>query len=168
MRAGRGIALGLALGFVVLLGTVNAQAPVILGADELAKVVPSNFYFEGQIGPTQMRNAAAVRFGANHHLVAALVDTSGYASGIRSKYEGLLIADAKVTLGAIQLGVGAYGFGFTEEGKMNIFDIGGTRLHSLAAPRDAQLQSPRPLAIVKSGEELRLYRGRNYVVLAFK
>jgi hypothetical protein len=168
IRAGRRIASGLALGVALFLGTAQAQGPVILSGDELSKVVPSNFYFEGQIGPTQMRNAAAVRFGANHHFVAALVDTSGYASGIRSKYEGLLIADAKVSLGGTELGIGAYGFGVTEDGKMNIFDIGGNRLHTIAAPRDAQLQSPRPLAIVKSGNELRLYRGRNYVVLAFK
>jgi len=168
IRAGRWIASGLVLGLVLLLGTASAQGPVILSSDELSKVVPSNFYFEGQTGPTQLRNAAAIRFGSNHHFVAALVDTSGYASGVRSKYEGFLIADAKISLGGVELAVGAYGFGITEDGKLNVFDIGGNLLHSVSAPKDSKLQSPRPLAIIKSGNDLRLYRGRNYVALIVK
>ncbi len=168
LKARRWMASGMALGFVLLLATASAQAPVILGGDELNKVIPSAFYFEGQSAPTQMRNAAAIRFDTNHHFLAGLVDTSGYASNIRSKYEGFLIADAKLSVGGVELGVGAYGFGFTADGKMNIFDIAGTRLHSVSAPRDAKLQSPRPLAITQSGKELRLYRGRNYVVLGVK
>ncbi len=168
MKGIRWIAPALAFGFALLLADAGAQEPVILTGDELTKVVPSNFYFEGQTGPTQMRNAAAIGFAKNHRFVAALVDTSGYASGIRSKYEGFLITDAKVLVGGTPLPVGAYGFGITEDGKMNIFDIAGERLHTVSAPRDAQLKSPRPLAIVKSGNELRLYRGRNYVVLGVK
>ncbi len=168
MKAGGWILLSTLLGFSLLVTTASAQGPVILSGDELDKVIPRGFYFEGQSAPTQMRNAAAIRFDTNHHFMAGLVDTSGYASNIRSKYEGFLIADAKVSVGGVELGVGAYGFGFTAEGKMNIFDIAGTRLHSVSAPRDAKLQSPRPLAITQSGNELRLYRGRNYVVLGVK
>ncbi len=168
MKAGRWIASSAVLGFTLLLGAATAQAPMILSGDELTKVVPSSFYFEGQSAPTQMRNAAAVRFGANHHFMAGLVDTSGYASNIRSKYEGFLITDEKTPVGGVELGVGAYGFGFTQDGKMNIFNIAGARLHTVSAPRDEKLQSPRPLAIVQSGGELRLYRGRNYVILGVK
>ncbi len=168
MKAGRWIAFSLALGLILLLHTASAQGPVILTGDELDKVEPRSFYFEGQSAPTQMRNAAAVRFDTSHYFMAGLVDTSGYASNIRSKYEGFLISDGKAAVGGSALGVGAYGFGFTQDGKMNIFDIAGTRLHTVSAPRDAKLQSPRPLAIVESGNELRLYRGRDYVVLAFK
>lgn len=168
IRAGSWIASGLVLSFVLLLGTASAQGPVILGSDELSKVVPTNFYFEGQIGPTQMRNAAAIRFGSNHHFIAALVDTSGYASGVRGKYEGLIITDAKISVGGVELAIGAYGFGFSEDGKLNFLDIGGNLLNSVSAPKDSKLQSPRPLAIIKSGNDLRLYRGRNYVLLNVK
>jgi hypothetical protein len=168
IKAGRWITSGLVLSFVLLLGTASGQDPVILSSDELSKVVPTNFYFEGQTAPTQMRNAAAIRFGANRHFIAALVDTSGYASGVRSKYEGFLITDEKISLGSVGLAVGAYGFGVTEDGKLNIFDIGGRLVATVAAPRDSNLQSPRPLAIIKSGNELRLYHGRNFVVLSAK
>lgn len=157
-----------------------AQEPAVLGAAELEKVVPNNFYFEGQLGPTQMRNAAAVRFADKQHLVAALVDTSGYASNIRSKYEGFIISDTKFVLRhiasgggvgsgvAVEMPAGAYGFGFTDGLKMNIFDVGGKKLQTVSAAKDDKLQSPRPLLITKSGSELRLYRGRTYVVIAQK
>ncbi len=145
-----------------------AQEPALLTAQELTKVVPSNFYFEGQVAPTQMRNAAAVRFQGNRHLVAALVDTSGYASNIRGKYEGFLIADAPVTIGGTALKAGAYGFGFTNDLKLNILDLGGAIVHTVAARKDDQAKSPRPLNIEKAGNEYRLCRGRNCVPLSFK
>ena len=145
-----------------------AQQAVILGPDELGKVVPSNFYFEGQLAPTQMRNAAAVRFAPQRHLIAALVDNSGYASDIRAKYEGFLISDVAVIIGGVEVKTGAYGFGFTKDSKMNLLDLGGKPVYSAATRRDEKFQSPRPLAIVQSGNELRLYRGREYVVIASK
>jgi hypothetical protein len=151
-----------------LCSSAVAQEPALLTTEELAKVVPNNFYFEGQLGPTQMRNAAAVRFQEKRHLVAALVDTSGYASSIRSKYEGFLIMDAPVVVGGTALKVGAYGFGFTDDLKLNILDLGGNTIHTLAVKKDAEAKSPKPLNIVKAGAEYRLYRGRNYVVIAFK
>src|SRR5215470_923634 len=94
-------------------GVSMAQGyPTILTGGELQRVVPSSFYFEGQAGPTQMRNAAAARLRANSYVIAALVDTSGYSSDIRGRYEGFLITDSPISLGGAELGTGAYGFGF--------------------------------------------------------
>ncbi len=142
---------------------ISAEEATILGGDDLNKVVPTGFYYEGLAAPTQMRNAAAVRFGAKRFVIVALVDTSGYATSIREKYEGFFITDSKIQVGKTEIAAGAYGFGFTADNKMNIFDVGGNQLHSEVAVRDSQLTAPRPLAFVKSGGELRLYRGRNYV-----
>src|SRR5205085_10261800 len=72
------------------------DAVAILAAKDLTRVVPTSFYFQGQSGPTQMRNAAAARLGANRLVIAGLVDTSGYASDVRSRYEGFLITDSAV------------------------------------------------------------------------
>ncbi len=166
----------LAAGFMLAVAS-NAQEPVILGPAELEKLVPTNFYFEGQLGPTQMRNSVAIRFGERHNFIVALVDTSGYASAIRGKYEGFIITDAKFSLrhassgggmgtgSTVQVPAGAYGFGFTEDLKMNIFDVGGNKLHTISVTRDDKLKAPRPLAVLKSGNEFRLYRGRAYVVV---
>jgi hypothetical protein len=180
--ARRNYALTLFLAIVLVAPVLSAyaQAPVILGADQLEKVVPPSFYFEGQLGPTQMRNTSAVRFGEKQNLVAALVDTSGYASNIRSKYEGFIISDIRiqVTMSSSSAGrvasassenlpAGAYGFGFTEDGKMNIFDVGGKKLLTATSHKDDKIQSPRPLMItVVEGNRVRLYRGRSYVELA--
>jgi hypothetical protein len=152
--------------------SVYAQAPVLVSADQLEKVVPSSFYFAGQVAPTQMRNGAAVRFGEKQNLVAALVDTSGYASNIRSMYEGFIISDIRIQVstgsaGSENLPAGAYGFGFTEDGKMNVFDVGGKKLLTATANKDDKLQSPRPLMIsIVQGNRVRLYRGKSYVELA--
>ena len=118
------LSLVLAAGLLVTAAAAWAQEPTILSGADLEKVVPANFYFEGQLGPTQMRNGTAVRFAERHNLVAALVDTSGYASNIRSKYEGFLITDKPVKIGGSELAAGAYGFGFPDDTKMNIFDVG--------------------------------------------
>ena len=170
----------LAAGLLFAVAASYAQEPVILGPAELEKVVPANFYFEGQLGPTQMRNSAAIRFGERHNFVAALVDTSGYSTSIRGKYEGFVISDRKFSLryassgggtGAgtsVQLPAGAYGFGVTDDLKMNVFDVGGNKLQTISVTKDDKLQNPRPLAIVKSGNELRLYKGRTYVVVSAK
>jgi hypothetical protein len=161
-----GLSVILTLAFLCL--QAGAQEAVILAPDQLAKVVPPSFYYEGQLAPTQMRNAAAVQFQGKRHFMAALVDTSGYSSDIRAKYEGFFILDAPVTIGGAALKPGAYGFGFAQDGKLNLYDLGGNALQSVATQKDEKAKSPRPLTIAKSGNELRLYRGRTFATIALK
>ena len=109
--------------------TVLAQdggAAVLSGA-ALTRVVPSTFYFQGQSAPTQMRNSAAVRFEANRFVIVGMVDTAGYSAEIRARYEGLFITDSSITIGGETLPTGAYGFGFSNDGKLNILDLGASR-----------------------------------------
>jgi hypothetical protein len=142
--------------------------PAILTGGELQRVVPTSFYFEGQAGPTQMRNAAAVRLAEKSYVVAALVDTSGYSSDVRGKYEGFLITDSPISLGGAELGTGAYGFGFASDGKVNIFDVGGKQILSTESKKDDGLKGPRPLMMTKAADGVRLYKGKNYVTIALK
>src|SRR5215467_14021509 len=142
--------------------------PAILTGAELQRVVPSSFYFEGQAGPTQMRNAAAARLGANRHVIAALVDTSGYSSDIRGKYEGFLITDSPIKLGSADLATGAYGFGFAADGKVNIFDVGGKQILSTGTNKDDGIERPRPLMMTKAPDGIRLSRGKSYVSITLK
>jgi hypothetical protein len=160
-------AVGLVLGLFVTLA-LEAQEAVVLKENELARVIPAGFYFDGQSAATQMRNAAAVRFGMKRHVLAALVDTSGYATEVRAKCEGFLIADLPFRIGNKDLGVGSYAFGFTKEGLLNIFDLGGTHLFSIPAIRDNGLSTSRPLAMTKGADGIRLYRGKDYVLIAAK
>jgi hypothetical protein len=142
------------------------EAPAIVGPKELARIVPAGFYFQGQSGPTQMRNAAAARLAANRLVIAGLVDTSGYASDVRARYEGFLITDSPINVGGQALGTGAYGFGFSSDGKLTILDVSGKELLSVAAQSDKGLKRPRPLMMTRAADGVRLYSGRNYVIVA--
>jgi hypothetical protein len=143
------------------------RATVLTGAD-LSRVVPPGFYFQGLTAPTQMRNSAAARFGTNRYVIAGMVDTSGYAADVRAKYEGFLITDSAITINGSELGVGAYGFGFSNDGKLNILDLAGNEILSVSTTRDDQIKRPRPLMMTKSGNGIRLYSGKDYAVIAAK
>ena len=113
-----------------------------------------------------MRNSAAARFGANRYVIAGLVDTSGYAADVRAKYEGFLITDSAIKINGVALGVGAYGFGFTNTGKLAILDLAGNEIISVATTKDNQMKRPRPLMMLKVGNGIRLYSGKDYVEIA--
>ncbi len=148
--------------------SARGQEATVLGGDDLNRVVPTSFYFEGRSGPTQIRNAAAVRFGDKRYVIAALVDTTGYSADVREKYEGFLITDSRIRVGGSELGAGAYGFGFTKSGKLNLFDLGGNPIASIDTAKDSDIRTPRPLTMAKGGDGVRFYRGRDYVVIAAK
>jgi hypothetical protein len=153
----------------VFLSVATAQeTPVVLSSAELTRVVPQSFYFEGQSAATQMRNSAAARFGSNRYVIAGLVDTSGYSTEVRAKYQGFFITDSKVSVGGKELGAGAFGFGFSEDGKFNLFDVGGKQLMSVNASKDTAMRRPRPLMMTIEGGALRLYAERSYVTIAAK
>ncbi len=162
---------------VILLVTIICSFPLSTRAQrrpyrmtdrEVARIVPAGFYFQGQSAPTQMRNATAMRLGEDRHVIAGLVDTSGYAADIRAKYEGFLITDLPITINGEALGTGAYGFGFTNDGKFNVMNIAGEQLLSVATTKDNALKRPRPLMMAESDSGIRFYSGKDYVVIAAK
>jgi len=154
-------------GSMPLLAKAQDRAVVLAGA-ELSRVVPPGFYFQGLSAPTQMRNSAAARLGKNRYVIAGLVDTSGYAADVRARYEGFLITDSAITINGSDLGTGAYGFGFGNDGKLNILDLAGNEILSVSTTKDKQMKRPRPLMMTRSGNDVRLYSGRDYAVIAFK
>jgi len=147
-------------------GSVGAQngGTVLTGA-ELTRVVPPGFYFQGLSAPTQMRNSAAARFGSKRYVIAGLVDTSGYAADVRAKYEGFFITDSPISINGTSLGTGAYGFGFSDKGKMQILDLAGNQVISVSTTKDAVLKRPRPLMMMKSADGVRFYNGKDYVTI---
>jgi hypothetical protein len=156
----------LAVVVVIFCSTVNAQSRSdvqILSEAALTKVVPTSFYFAGQSAETQMRNAAAAQFGKDHYVIAALVDTSGYSTEISGKYEGFLITDTPIMVGNKSLGTGAYGFGFSKSGTLNIFDISSKLIMSTASKNDDEIK--RPLQLTAAGKSVRLYKGKSFVVI---
>ncbi len=150
---------------------VNAQekvAPEILNETAAAKIVPTSFYFAGQSAPTQMRNATVARLGKDRHVIAGLVDTSGYSTEISGKYEGFLITDSPVRIGGKQIETGAYGFGFSSDGKLHIFDLSSKEIMSVETTNDKELKRPRPLMMSVAADGVRFYKGKNYALIAVK
>lgn len=144
------------------------QSFTVLTGAELTRVVPPGFYFQGLNAPTQMRNAAAARSGEKRYVVAGLVDTTGYAADVRAKYEGFFITDSPININGAELAVGAYGFGFSDDGKMQILDLAGNTVLSASTTKDAELKRPRPLMMTASTEGLRFYSGKDYVTITAK
>jgi len=151
--------------------TINAQekaAPEILNDTTAAKVVPTSFYFAGQSAPTQMRNAAVARIGKDRYVIAGLVDTSGYSTEISGKYEGFLITDSPVNIGGKQLETGAYGFGFSSDGKLHIFDLSSKEIMAVETINDKEMKRPRPLMMSVAADGVRFYKGKNYALVLAK
>jgi hypothetical protein len=148
-------------------GSAAAQdgAAILTGAD-LTRVVPNSFYFQGLSAPTQMRNTAAARFGKDRYVISGLVDTSGYSADVRAKYVGFLITDSAIKLNGESLPAGAYGFGFANEGKLTVMDLGGKDLLSVPVTNDKTLRRPRPLMMSSDPSGVRLYNGKDYIVIA--
>jgi len=162
-----GLAVLFVVGSVPLLVAAQDSVTVLAGA-ELSRVVPPGFYFQGLSAPTQMRNAAAARFGDNRYVIAGLVDTSGYAADVRAKYVGFLITDSEIKINGTVLQTGAYGFGFSSDGKLNILDLAGNQILSVSVTKDNELKRPRPLMMTKGVNGIRLYAGKDYATIAAK
>ena len=138
---------------------------VVLSGAELTRVMPPGFYFQGLSAATQTRNTAAARLGNKRYVLASLVDTAGYAADLRAKYEGFLITDSPIKINGSALAPGAYGFGFSDDGKLNVLDLTATQVLSVATTKDNDVKRPRPLMMTKSADGLRLYNGRDYVTI---
>jgi hypothetical protein len=147
---------------------IGQDSVTVLAGAELTRVVPPGYYFQGLSAPTQMRNSAAARFGTKRFVVTGLVDTSGYAADVRAKYEGFFITDSPITINGAELGTGAYGFGFSNDGKMQILDLAGNQLLSIATTKDSELKRPRPLMMTRAGDGIRFYSGKDYVTISAK
>lgn len=147
--------------------TAQESGTVLAGA-ELTRVVPPGFYFQGLSAPTQIRNSAAARFGSKRYVISGLIDTSGYSADIRARYEGFFITDSLITINGSELGTGAYGFGFSDAGKMQILDLAGNEILSVTTAKDSSLKRPRPLMMTKTADGIRLYDGRDFVTIIAK
>ena len=148
-----------------IIGQTNERYSV-LSESEVEKIVPTSFYFAGQSAPTQMRNAAAAKLGKDRFVIVGMVDTSGYSAEISGKYEGFFITDSPIRIGNRDLNPGAYGFGFTQRGTMNILQLNASRLLTVQAPPDRRMERPRPLQMTASRNGVRLYHGRNFVLIS--
>jgi hypothetical protein len=135
----------------------------VLTPADVQKLLPASVYYRGQQAPTQLRNSGGVKFADGSFVLATLVDTSGYSTGVASKYQAYFITEAPIKLGGKSLAAGIYGAGFVG-GRLIITDVGGHDVLSVSAGEDAALKRPLPLQIVANAAGgFRLYAGRKFV-----
>ena len=138
----------------------------VLSHTELEKLIPPSVYFQGQSATVQVRNSGGVRFASGEVMLAVKVDTGGYSTSVKERYQDYLITETSLRLGegaaAKTLAPGAYGIGFVADGLI-VMDIGGHTLFTLPTPTDKDLHRPSPLQVMASGSSFRLYSGRTYI-----
>ncbi len=157
--------------FVILISSESpaqnkSKYEVIKDKKRLKAIVPASFYFAGLSGPTQRRNSAVAKLGEKRFIVAGLVDVSGYSTDISGVYEGFFITDSPVKFGRKKLKIGAYGIGFSKSGVARVFDLSGKQLFQTKTIADNRLKRPRPLIMTPDEKGIRLYKGRDYVVIS--
>lgn len=159
-----GVTLLVFTGSIGLAAMLQDRATVVSGAD-LTRLVPTSFYFKGQSAPTQMRNTSAAKLGNERYVIVGLVDTSGYSAEVRAYYEGFFITDSPIKINGESLPTGAYGFGFSNDGKFNVLDLAGNKILTVSATNDKELRRPRPLMMTATDQGIRFYTRRDYVVV---
>ena len=138
------------------------QGP-LKASDITNKIFPDQVFFRGQVAPVQMRNTGGIHFSDDAYVLAGLVDSSGYSSDIRQKYQGYLITEVSLEIGGQKLAPGAYGFGFIAGDKFIVMDMGAHDVFLAASTKDAEMKRPVPLQVVSAADTYRLYVGRDYV-----
>jgi hypothetical protein len=147
-------------------GVVAAQSGTntVLKPADLEKLFPATVYYVGQSAPTQIRNSGGVKFADGHYVLASLVDTSGYSTGVAAKYQGYLITEVPITIEGKHLPAGAYGFGFLDGDRFLVTDLGGADVLAAHSKKDSEMPRPRPLEVTDDpAGGYRLYAGRSYV-----
>lgn len=149
--------------------TKASTAVGILSKDEAGTLMPATVFFRGQTAPVQTRNAAGIRFAPDMLLLTSLVDTSGYSTSVKQRYQAYLLTELPLTLAGHTLAPGAYGFGFIANDTFLVMDVGGHELFTAHSTPDAAMRRPTPLQILPDTAaqgSFRLYAGRSYVSLS--
>lgn len=158
----------LAVAMLVAPGLILAQgAGTVLKSPDMQKLMPASVFYRGQTATTQMRNSGGVKFDDGYYVLAALVDTSGYSTGVASKYQAYFITEIPIKVGGRALPAGVYGVGFIADNKFVVTDVGAHNVLSVNSSTDEQLKRPTPLQVLSNpGGGYRLCVGRQYVVFS--
>jgi hypothetical protein len=154
------------------LGTAKADNPpaagkevVLKAADISPKIFPERVFFRGQSAPVQLRNTGGVHYADDLYVLAGMVDSSGYSTAIKEKYQAYLLNEVTLEIAGQTLKPGAYGIGFINGGRFVVMDLGANDVLQAASQHDAEIKRPVPLQVVTwaTSGTYRLYAGRDYV-----
>jgi len=140
---------------------------ILKASDITPAIFPEKVFYHGQVADAQMRNTGGIHFADGLYVLAGLVDTSGYATAVKEKYQGYFLNEVPVEMNGQSLKPGAYGIGFVAEAKFLVTDLGGNTILEITGQRDADLKRPTPLQVLAAPDTgaYRLYLGRNFVTI---
>src|SRR5437764_5460772 len=115
----------------------DGKEVILKAADITPKIFPERVFFRGQSAPVQFRNSGGVHFADDLFVLAGMVDSSGYSTAIKEKYQAYLLNEATLEIGGQTLKPGAYGNGFLNGGKFVVMDLGANDVLQAASQRDA-------------------------------
>src|SRR5262245_45216384 len=79
-----------------------SQAPskdtVLKATDITQKLFPASVFYRGQTASSQMRNTGGVHYTDDMYVLAGLVDNSGYSSGVKAKYQAMLLSEVPLDI----------------------------------------------------------------------
>ena len=145
-------------------GPPAGQDKVLTASEITPKIFPEHVFFRGQVAPAQLRNTGGVHFADDLFVLAGLVDSSGYSTAIKEKYQAYLLSEITLEIGGQTVKPGAYGFGFVS-GKFILMDLAANNLIETAGQHDTEIKRPVPLQVAASSAAgtYRLYVGRDFV-----
>jgi hypothetical protein len=148
-------------------GTAPAHGAV-LPAAEVNKFLPDSLFFRGQRLLIETRNSEGVLFPDGMYLLAALVDTSGHATGANSGSFACLLAEVPLDVNGHKLKPGIYGIDLDDHRRFVMMDIAAHRVFVASSERDSDLARPRPLQFLFDSrtQSYRLYLERSYVSIS--
>jgi hypothetical protein len=136
----------------------------ILKPADMQKILPASVWYDGQSAPTQLRNSGGVKFADGHFVLATLVDTSGYSTGVAAKYQAYFVVEEPLNIGGKSLAAGVYGAGFIAGNQFVVTDIGGHDVLTAPSTSDTAIKRPVPLQVIADpAGGYRLYAGKSYV-----
>jgi hypothetical protein len=165
---GKIVAAGMAaVAMMAATSTIQAQSgATVLKAADAQKLLPASVFYRGQSATTELRNSGGVKFADGFYVLAALVDTSGYSTGLAAKYQAYFIVEVPINLGGQSLPAGVYGVGFVGD-KFVVTDVGAHEVQTVAAGDDAAQKHPMPLQVTADpAGGFRLYIQRKYVTFS--
>jgi hypothetical protein len=143
---------------------IAQSGAIVLKPADTAKILPATVFYRGQSATTQVRNSGGVKFADGYFVLASLVDTSGYSTGIAAKYQAYFITEVPIRVGGQRLAPGAYGVGFIADNKFIVTDLGAHEVFTISSKNDPDLKRPMPLQVLPDpAHGFRLYAGRAYV-----
>jgi hypothetical protein len=138
--------------------------PGVLSTTDVKILSPTTYYYAGHAASVQMRNTVGIRTQDAKNILAGMVDTSGYSTGIQQKYQGFFITEAKIHIEGTEVAPGEYGFGFMND-KFVLTNVAAEDILNVASKMDDQLKRPVPLKVTEENGGYRLYAGKKYVVV---